>query len=99
MQGLVGDKLMLQVQDLKSRVEAADDKFGEARRLLAAFAGRLEKAPKNEPLAEAAAALRAEMHPDLLPRLEAFVGLGQQWEKETKAGRAPQHNVEGVLAL
>jgi hypothetical protein len=99
MQSLVGDKMMLLVQDLKSRHEATDDKLREAGRLLAAFTGRLEKTPKNELLAEAAAALRDELHPDVLPRLEAFVSLGQQWEKDTKAGREPRHNPEGVLSL
>jgi hypothetical protein len=99
LQSLVGDKAMLQVQDLKSRVEAEDDKLKEAGRLLTAFAGRLEKTPRNEALAEAAAALRGALHAELLPRLEAFVSLGQQWEKDAKAGRAPRHNVEGVMSL
>jgi predicted esterase len=96
---VVDQKVLLDVQDLKSRHEATDAKLKEAGRLLDAFVGRVVKDGGRPALREAGAALQEGMHPDLLPRLEAFVSQGQQWEKDEKAGRETQHGAEGILSL
>jgi pimeloyl-ACP methyl ester carboxylesterase len=94
---LIADKLVVQLQDLKSKLEGEGLRLQEAQRLLRALPERVAGARK-EPLAKAVGVILDELNTDTLPRLETFLEQARTWELAVKQNRAPPRSAEDVLA-
>ncbi len=81
--------------NLRTKIEAATKQAATVRRLL----DTLGKGVATAPFPAAVAAIAAELGPDNLDRLEPFVVLGSQFEKDTAEGRQPKYNRDETLAV
>jgi pimeloyl-ACP methyl ester carboxylesterase len=94
----VGDKLLVQLQDLKNKQKEAEDKLKLAQRLLQEFSQSLPAARQGF-FGEALQAVQAELNLDTLPRLELFLSQAPSHERALKQGRKPAQGTDQVLAL
>jgi predicted esterase len=72
------EKLVARVRTLKTLYEKTDEDLTRARNLLRSSLARLPRTDQRPWLTEAVAAILWDLHPDTLPRLEAFLRLAQQ---------------------
>ncbi len=91
--------LASEVAILREDYKTADEKIKETKRLLAVMLDSLLDGKVRPTLMEAATTLSAELQPDVLVRLEAFVGQAKKYEKEKTAGKSPPLSPEEVLSL
>ena len=82
---------------LRAEYEIRSAKFDAARRQLAELP-RLIQSPSNRFLAEAASAVRAELHMDTMARIEIFTTLAERAELDAKNGRKAAQSPEELLA-
>ncbi len=92
------EKLVARVRNLKSLCEKTAEDLTLAGRFLQDLPARLPQNDQRAWLTEATATLRMELHPDTLPRLEAFLRLAQQAER-SDAARGDRHGPDQLLAL
>jgi hypothetical protein len=93
------EKLLARVGTLKTLYEKMNEELILARRVLRELPARLGGSDPRAWLREATAAITAELHADALPRLEAFLRLAQQAERDRQQGRTPEHGPDQLLAL
>jgi hypothetical protein len=88
------------LQTLRTQYETTNATLAQARRLLSELPARLDfTAPRRDLLTEAAAIIRAELAVESVGRLEAFLSLSQQAEKQQQANRKPEYGPDQLLAL
>ena len=93
------EKLVARVNTLRANYETVTKNLARARGYLRTLPGRVTDPAAGKPLEEAAAAIAAELNPDTIDRLEAFIGLAQQAEQQQQQKRTPEHTPEQLLAL
>ena len=89
----------IELNDLRQKYKAADQATADATRLLDDLPKSIRGDARLGALAEAADALRAELQPEILPRLEAFLGQAHQAERQCADGQAPAKGPAQLLAL
>ena len=92
-------KTAIKVNELRDKYKAADAATADATRFLDALPKQLVGGQYDAPLTEAAAVLRAELQPEILPRLDAFLGQAKQAERQAAAGQAPSKGPSQLLSL
>ncbi len=85
--------------ELRDVYKTADKATADATRFLTDLPKDLGTDAQAAALAEAAAALLAELQPDVLPRLDAFLGQARQAERQRAAHQAPSMGPAPLLAL
>lgn len=95
------EKLIARIDALRATYETANKKLTLARRYLDELPGRLTDPVYRALFKEAAAAIRSELDPDTVSRLEAFIGLAKQAEQQQQQQqhRTPDQTPEQLLAL
>jgi len=93
------DKALVQLRTLKSKYEAAEEAVTTARRLLKELPEQVSPASQKTLFAEAAAAIQAELNLDNYERLETFVKLAKQAERDRKESRPVTQTPADLLAL
>jgi pimeloyl-ACP methyl ester carboxylesterase len=82
------EQMLADLREIKSEYDSTAQRIADAARLLDGVRRDLT-GPGTEVLAEAAAALAAELGPDNVGRLETFVGQARQAERQRKNGKPP----------
>jgi hypothetical protein len=95
---LVDEATQLQVQAIKDKYEAVQEKMKEGRRLLYGFAA-ITLPARQEMFKAAAAALSDEISPDTIGRLETFLTQAQDYERALKDKRRPEQSADQVMAF
>jgi predicted esterase len=109
------EKLLARVRALKAKYEAANDSLNQAGRLLKELAPRVKDTSQRKLFEQAVAAILKEIHiDDFLPpagssgftlerirfqRLDSFLSLALQAERDEKNGRAPTNSSTELLSL
>jgi predicted esterase len=109
------EKLLARVRALKAKYEAANEAMAQARRLIEGLLPRVKIVEDRKVLEQAAAVILSEMNVgDFLPpagswgfslerlrfqRLDSFLSLALQAERDQKNGRAPTNNPSELLSL
>jgi pimeloyl-ACP methyl ester carboxylesterase len=83
---------------LRTKLDSAERLARESRDLLTKLADRLA-GPLEQPFAEALAEIVAALGPDTIDRLDAFMTLANQHEKEITSGKKPTYCIEDMLSL
>jgi dienelactone hydrolase len=94
----VDAKLLVEVNALKAKYDAWDKQIGEARRLVDAI-GLRAVGPPRPMYRLAVPAIRAGLSPDTIDRLDAFLTIAGQAERDLAAGKAPTTPDDDLLAL
>jgi hypothetical protein len=89
------ERLLARVRLLRDRYEKRSEDLGKARRYLALWPARA----KNRWFAPAADALLQELTYDNVERLEKFINLSAQVEREAAQGQTPSLSPDELLAL
>ncbi len=87
-----------EVASLRSKYETWDRQVGEVKKLLGAITGRLVGPPRPV-FADALWAIRSEVGPDTIDRLEPFLTLAPQHEKELNSKQPPTNTDDEILSL
>lgn len=96
----VEESLAVRAQTLRTQLETSAANLRLARHFLADLPVQLgDKVTERELLAEAAATILGELHPDTVGRLEAFLSLAQQAERARQQSRTPDQTPDQLLAL
>jgi pimeloyl-ACP methyl ester carboxylesterase len=95
----VDEQVLTDVRQLRAEADTAAESVEQARRFLKELPGQLSLANQEGWLPEAAAAVRAEVAPDTVGRLETFVGQAKQAERQRQQGKTPEQGPEQLLAL
>ena len=93
------EQVLTEVRDIRGALEGTVSRLAAARAQLAALGRELKTAESPTALRDGVAALVAELHPDLLPRLEAYLGQAAQAERQRKDGRKPTATPEQLAGL
>jgi pimeloyl-ACP methyl ester carboxylesterase len=96
--GEIDPKLLAEVNALKTKYDAWDKKIAQAKQLIEFLQGRFVgpmRPAYGVPLAE----IREGVNPDTVERLDAFLAVAGQAERDVAAGKAPYQSVENLLAL
>jgi hypothetical protein len=98
MSASVAEKQALRIQEIKTKLDAGQERLTQAHRLLKLLPERAPR-PQQEKLAAAVAVIQKELSLDTLPRLETFQSEGRAWELSWKQGRTPDRTAEELLAF
>jgi hypothetical protein len=98
-QELADPGMMVRVRALQASYETINKNLTSARRSLDKLAAELAEGNQRSLLSEAAAVIAAELNPDTIDRLETFVGLAQQAQRDREQNRTPAYSPEQLLAL
>lgn len=92
------EEIIAAYRDLKSEQNITSERMA---RLVKHFDDltKLLSGPVTAPFAAMAAAMKAEMHPDGVARLEAFLGQANQAERQRQAGRTANLSAAELLSL
>ena len=93
------EKQQSRLRGLKAQYEVAHDRLALARRFLADVPPRIEDGTRREVFAQAAATILAELTAEAAGRLDAFVALAQQAERDRAQERKPAHGADQLMAL
>ena len=92
------EKQLIQLQALKNKQQEDDEKIKNVRHFLEDFSRRVAE-PDQAWVAEATAAILAELNIDTLPRLELFLGQAPAHERELQQGQTPAQRTDELMAL
>jgi predicted esterase len=95
---LVSEKNLLRAEDLKGHYAAQNEKIAQLKTLLKSLPQRVPPAARPA-WVKPAQVMEEELNHDTLARLETFLTLGQQYEREIEAQKTPSQSAEEVLAL
>lgn len=93
------EKQATRLSTLKAEFDKAASGVMLARRLLKELPSSLENSPARILLADAAAAIAAELHADAVGRLESFISFAQLAERARDGSRTPEHAPDQLLSL
>ncbi len=85
--------------ELRDVYKTADKAMADVTRFFTDLPKGLGTDARDAALAEAAAALLAELQPDVLPRLDAFLGQARQAERQRAEGKTPTMGPAQLLSL
>lgn len=95
----VDEKQRAKLVALQSQYTAARERQLLAQQFLTLLPPQIEETPKREAFTQAAAVILAELTQETTGRLDAFVALAQQAERDQKQDRKPGHGPEQLMAL
>jgi pimeloyl-ACP methyl ester carboxylesterase len=93
------ERVITRVNALRATYETLNKQLNLARHHLDDLSAHLSDPAQGKLLREAASAIGAELNPDTVNRLEAFLNLAQQAEQARQRGRTPDQSPEQLLAL
>ncbi len=91
-------QMLATLREIRAEHDAADEAMKQAGRYLDEATRELN-GPDAKLLAEAAAAIRAELDGSSVERLDAFLGQARQGERERQKGRKPDLRPEELVSL
>ena len=86
-------------RELSDIYKTADKATADATRFLTDLPKKLGSDARDAALVEASAALLAELQPDVLPKLDAFLGQARQAERQRADCKTPSMGPDQLLAL
>jgi hypothetical protein len=95
----VPEETLADLRALRSQYETSADNLKQARRFLEELPATVADSGQRPLFDEAAAAIRADLHPDNVARLETFLGQAQQAERQRKAGQKPGATPAQLLSM
>jgi hypothetical protein len=95
----IGERRFAAVQALRDKYRRQARTLAEARRFLQALPDRVQNTDQRAALGKAAETIRAELNADSLPRLEGFLGMARQEERQRRSGKRPTQTPPELLAL
>lgn len=93
------EKQQTRFATLRAQAETAQANLATARRLLRELPAGVTDPYQRQLFTTASAAIAAELTPDTASRLEAFVNLAQQAQRDREQGRSQAHTPDQLLAL
>lgn len=94
----IDPKQAIEFTTLRDKLEATDKKIEQAIRLLSVITDRIA-GPLPQSFAEALGEIRESLSPDTVERLDAFVTLAAQYERDAATGKASSQSIEDILSL
>jgi predicted esterase len=91
-------RILAKIRSLKSNYESADNNLALARRYFSKLLPEVSSAD-HALFQEAVSTMEGELHEDNIARLEPFISMAQQDERDQQQGRKPQHQPGQLLAL
>jgi hypothetical protein len=98
-QQLADEAMLVRVRALQAGYETANKNVALARQYLAELPALVLDGSQRSLLGEAAAAIAPDLNPDTIDRLETFISLGQQAQRDREQNRTPAYSPEQLLAL
>jgi predicted esterase len=95
----IGDRRLNTILAVRQRYQHTDRDLKRALHFLEDLPQRVNHVSRGPVFREAAEVIKAGLHPDTLPRLEGFIGMAEQAERNRKNGRRVNHSPEELLAL
>jgi dienelactone hydrolase len=95
----VEEKLLDRVRALQAGYEAGNLNLALARRYLQELPAQIGDPSQRQLFSEMAAAIRTDLSHDTVGRLDAFLGLAQQAERERRQDKQPELGPDQLLAL
>ncbi|MFM7149207.1 MAG: hypothetical protein ACKO23_05150 [Gemmataceae bacterium] len=92
------DRILADIREMKEKLINQSSRLEEATQALEDTAREAESA-EGKALAEAVSAIRAELHPATVDRLEAFLGQYRDARRQKMRGQAPKMTPEQLLSL
>jgi Esterase PHB depolymerase len=93
------DRLLVRVRTLQATYETLNDNIAQAQRFLDELPGQIKDPEFQTVLTEAVTVMSAELNPDTIGRLDAFLGMAQQAARERQQQRTPSQSAEQLGAL
>jgi pimeloyl-ACP methyl ester carboxylesterase len=93
------EKLLANMRSLKTSYETTNKNLAEARKFLESLPRSVDATINRRMFTEAAAAILAELAPENLGRLEPFLAMAEQAERDRAQDRKPAHDPAQLLAL
>lgn len=91
--------LQVRVRALQSTYETARNNIAQAQKLLASLQSQIKDAELRPFLQEAADLIQRELDPDNVARLEPFLSLAPQFERDREKGKQPTNTPEELISL
>jgi hypothetical protein len=96
---LIGEQRLAKIQGLEEMYRETDEKIALARKFLRALPKRILRTDHRPIFVAAAKVIQEELHQDTAGRLEGFVGLAIQEERDRKNNRRPKQSPEALMSL
>lgn len=94
----VDPKQAVEITTLRDKLAATDRRIQEAIRLLSVLTDRIG-GPLPQTFTEALGEIRDALGPDTIDRLDAFLILAAQYERESSSGKSLAQPIEDILSL
>jgi pimeloyl-ACP methyl ester carboxylesterase len=95
----VDEQVLTDVRQLRTEADTAAENVEQAHRFLKELPDKLSQLDQQGWLPAAAAAVRAEVAPDTVGRLETFLGQAKQADRQRQQGKTPELVPQQLLAL
>ena len=92
------DNVLADLRDMRTRLDAQAGQMAEASKALAETA-KLASSADGKLLASAVAAIKTEIHPATIGRLEAFMGQYRESYRQKARGNKPPYDADQLLSL
>jgi hypothetical protein len=96
---LIGEQRLAKIQSLGERYRETEEKTALANQFLKKLPARILRTDYRADFTAAAKVIRNELNHDTLVRLDAFLGLALQEERDRKKNRRPKQAPEELMAL
>ncbi len=96
---IIGEQRYGTVAAIRARYRHADENLNLARKFLVELPKKVRNINRRQTFQEAAKVMLADLNPDTLARIDGFLGLAEQAERDRKNGRRAQQTPEELLAL
>jgi hypothetical protein len=95
----IDEKLLAGIRSMKAGYEATEENLRQARRLLQSLPRQVDATIQRQMFVDAAGAMLEELAPENVGRLEPFLAMALQSERDLKQNRKPAHDQAQLLAL
>jgi predicted esterase len=93
------EQLLVRVRTLQATYDLLDENIAQARRFLDDLPGQIKDTELHRLMTDASAVISAELNPDTVGRLEAFLGMAQQAARDRQQKHSPSQSAEQLGAL
>jgi pimeloyl-ACP methyl ester carboxylesterase len=96
---LIGEQRYARMEAIGERYKATAEKIEQARRFLKALSKRILRTDHRPIFMAAAEVIREDLNQDTLGRIDSFIGLAAQEERDRKNNKRPKQTPEELMSL